>query len=115
MGLTQAAVHHEENNQSRKTVDANKQISDCYYQSVDSQESDHPNQVNENIVDKACDTVRDLAACDDVEKNDAFTSVEQNFQGDNGASDYHTSSDEWINAENQVKDVQAEQELPGQH
>jgi hypothetical protein len=45
MGLTQASVHHEENDQSRKTVDANKQISDCYYQSVDSQESDHLNQV----------------------------------------------------------------------
>jgi hypothetical protein len=64
--------------------------------------------VNENIVDKACDTVRDFAVCDDVEKNDAFTSVEQEFQGDIGASDYHTSSNKWINAENQVKDVQAE-------
>ena len=52
IGLTQAAVHHEENDQSRKIVDANKQISDHYYQSVDSQESDHLNQVNENIVDK---------------------------------------------------------------
>jgi hypothetical protein len=114
MGLTQAAVHHEENDQSRKTVDANEQISDRYHQSVDSQESDHLNQVNENIVNKSCDTVRDLAVCDDVEKNDAFTSVEQEFQGDIGASDYNTSSDDQINAENQVKDVQAEQELPGQ-
>jgi hypothetical protein len=82
------------NNQSRKTVDANKQISDCYYQSVDSQESDHLNQVNENMVDKACDTVLDLAVCDDVEKNDACSSVEQEFQGDIGASDYNKSSDE---------------------
>ncbi len=49
-----------------------------------------------------------------MEKNDAFTSVEQKFQGDIGASDYNTSSDERINAENQAKDVQAEQELPGQ-
>jgi hypothetical protein len=57
MRLTQAAVHHGENDQSRKTVDANKQISDCYYQSIHSQESDHLNQVNESIVDKACDTV----------------------------------------------------------
>ena len=57
IGLTQAAVHHGENDQSRKTVDANKQIFDCYYQSVDSQESDHPYQVNESIVDNACDTV----------------------------------------------------------
>ncbi len=60
MGLTQASGYHEENDQSRKTVDANEQISDHYYQSVDSQESDHLNQVNENIVDKACDTVGDL-------------------------------------------------------
>jgi hypothetical protein len=29
-----------------------------------------------------------------VEKNDAFTSVEQEFQGDIGASDYNISSDE---------------------
>jgi hypothetical protein len=77
MGLTQASAHHEENDQSRKTVDANEQISDHYYQSVDSQESDHLNQVNETVVDKACDTVGDLAVCDDVEKNDAFTSIEQ--------------------------------------
>jgi hypothetical protein len=62
--------------------------------SVDSQESDHLNQVNENIVDKACDTVRDLAVCDDVKKNDAFTSVEQEFQGGIGTSDCNTSSDE---------------------
>ncbi len=57
MGLTQAAVHHGENDQSRETVDANKQISDRYYQSVDSKESDHLNPVNESIFDKACDTV----------------------------------------------------------
>ncbi len=93
MGLTQAAVHHGGNDESRKTVDANKQIYHRYYQSVDSQESDHLNQLNENIVDKACDTVRDLAVFDDVEKNDAFTSVEQKFQGDIGASDYNTSYD----------------------
>jgi hypothetical protein len=30
--------------------------------------------------------------------NDACTSVEQEFQGDIGASDYNTSSDEQINA-----------------
>jgi hypothetical protein len=51
MRLTQAAVHHGENDQSRKTVDANKQISDCYYQSVDSKKSDHLKKVNESIVD----------------------------------------------------------------
>jgi hypothetical protein len=42
MGLTQAAVHHGTNAQSKKTADANKQISGRYYQSVDSQESNHP-------------------------------------------------------------------------
>ncbi len=45
-------------------------------------------------MDKACDTVRDLAIYDDREKNDAFTSVEQEFQGDIGVSDYNASSDE---------------------
>ncbi len=79
MGLAQATVHHGKNDKSRKTVDANKQISDCYYQSVDSQESNHLNKVNENIENKACDTVGDLPVHDDVEKNDAFTSVEQDF------------------------------------
>ncbi len=47
--------------------------------------------MNENIENKACDTVGDLAVCDDVKKNDAFTSVEQEFQGDIGASDYNIS------------------------
>jgi hypothetical protein len=84
-------------NQERQLMQK-KQISDCYCQSVDSQESDHLNQVNENIVDKACDTVREITVCDNVEKNGAFTSVEQEFQGDIGASDYNTSSDEQINA-----------------
>ena len=68
MGLTQVAVHHGINDQSRKTVDANKWISGRYYQSIHSQESDHLNQVNKSIVDKACDSVGDLAICDDVEK-----------------------------------------------
>jgi hypothetical protein len=113
--LTQDAVHHGTNDQSRKTVDANKQTSGCYYQSIHSQESDHLNQVNESIVDKACDTVGDLAMCGDVEKNDAFTSIEQESQGDIGVADYNTSSDEQIVAENQAKDVQGEQESPGQH
>ncbi len=87
--------------------------------------------MNENIENKACDSVGDLAVHDDGEKNNAFTSVEQVFQGDIGASDYNINSDEQINAENQAKDVQAEsifadssemkdtstlsgQELPGQ-
>jgi hypothetical protein len=71
--------------------------------------------VNESIADKACGTVGDLAICDDVEKNDAFTNIEQETQGDIGVSDCNTSFDEQIIAENQVKDVQDEQELPGQH
>jgi hypothetical protein len=50
--------------------------------------------VNESIVDKACDTVGDLAICDDVEKNDAFTSIRQESQGDIGVSDYNISFDE---------------------
>ncbi len=112
MGLTQAAVHHEENDQSRNIVDANKPISDPFYQYVDSKESDHLNKVNESIVDKACDTVGGLAICDDVEKNDAFKSIRQESQGDIGVSDYNTSSDELILAENQTKNVQDEQELP---
>jgi hypothetical protein len=87
--------------------------------------------VNDNTEHEACDTVGDLAVSDDVEMNDAFTSLEQEFQGDIGASDYHINSDEQINAENQAKDVQADsifadileikdtfmlsgQELPGQ-
>jgi hypothetical protein len=110
MGLTQAAVHHEENDQSRNIVDANELISDHYYQSVDSKESDRLNQVNESVVDKACDTVGDLAICDDVEKNDAFTSIRQESQGDIGVSNYNISSDEQIFAENQAKNVQDKQE-----
>ncbi len=49
--------------------------------------------MNESIVDKACDTVGDLTICDDVEKNDAFTSIEQKSQGGIGVADYNTSSD----------------------
>ncbi len=49
-----------------------------------------------------------------MKKNDAFTSIGQESQGDIGVSDYNTSSDEGIFAENQAKDVQDEQELPGQ-
>jgi hypothetical protein len=33
--------------------------------------------VNENIENKACDTVGNLAAYDDLEMIDAFTSIEQ--------------------------------------
>ncbi len=70
MGLTQAAVHHGKNDQSRKTVDANKQISDQYYQPVDSHKSDHVNKVNENVENKAGDVVGDLVVYDDLEKNE---------------------------------------------
>ncbi len=71
--------------------------------------------MNESIVDKACDTVGDLTICDDVEKNYAFTRIEQESQGDIGVADYNTSSDKRIISANQAKDVQDEQELPGQH
>jgi hypothetical protein len=67
------------------------------------------------VLDKACDTVGDSAICDDVEKNDAFTITEQESQGDIGVADYNTTSDEQIITENQAKDVQDEQELPGQY
>ncbi len=49
-----------------------------------------------------------------MEKNDAFTIIEQESQGDIGVAVYNTSSDERIIAENQANDVQDEQELPGQ-
>jgi hypothetical protein len=50
--------------------------------------------VNESILDKAFDTVGDLAICDDMEKNEAFTSIEQESQGGIGVADYNTKSDE---------------------
>ncbi len=53
-------------------------------------------------------TLKEAAVCDDVEKNDAFSRIEQEFQGDIGASDYNINPDEQNNAENQSKDVQAE-------
>jgi hypothetical protein len=68
----------------------------------------------ESVVDKACDTVGDLAICDDVEKNDAFTSIRQESQGDIDVSDYNIYWDEYFFAENQAKNVQDEQEYPGQ-
>jgi hypothetical protein len=132
MGLTQATVYRGKNDQSRKAVSANKHISCHYYQHVDSQESDHVNKVNENVENKAGDIVGDLVVNDDLEMNDASTSIDLEFQGNIGASDYNLDSDESCNVENQAKDVQAEsifadcpevkdtftlsgQELPGQH
>jgi hypothetical protein len=55
-GLTQAALHHGTNDQSRTTAEGN---SGCYFQDIDSQESNHPYQVNESILDNAGDTVRE--------------------------------------------------------
>ncbi len=52
--MTQASVHHGTNDQLRKTAE---QISGCYYQEIDCQESNHPYQVNESILDNAGDTV----------------------------------------------------------
>ncbi len=89
-GFKQAAVYHGKSvdDLSRKTVDANKQISGQYYQPVNSQESDHVNKVNEDVENKALDMVGDLVIYDDSEKNDVSTSVEQELQGDVGAYDY---------------------------
>jgi hypothetical protein len=43
-----------------------------------------------------------------------LTSIRQESQGDIGVSDYNISSDEQFFAENQAKNVQDKQELPGQ-
>ncbi len=64
--------------------------------------------MNKNVENKAGDIVGDLVVYDDLEMNDASTSVEQEFQGKIGASDNNIDSDEQINVENQAKDVQAE-------
>ncbi len=106
MGLTQAAVHHGTDDQSRKTAE---QISGCYYQSVDSQESDHPYQVNESIVDNACDTVgKDTSTLSAQElpgqcahDNDGVNSVDKatDVNGDSSKDSDHT-----IDAENMTVD-----------
>ncbi len=44
--------------------------------------------MNENVKNKAGDIVGDLVVYDDLGKNDASTSVEQEYQGDIGASNY---------------------------
>jgi hypothetical protein len=54
MGLKQAALHHGTNDQSRKTAEQN---SGHYFQDIDSQESNHPYQVNESILDNTGQTV----------------------------------------------------------
>jgi hypothetical protein len=80
--------------------------------------------VNEDVKNKAGDKVGDLVIHDNLEKNDASTSVEQELQADVGASDNaeldqvhmvnnahshaNTDSDEQINIGNQANDVQAE-------
>jgi hypothetical protein len=106
MRLTQAAVHHGENDQSRKTAEL---ISGCYYQSVDSQESDHPYQVNESIVDKACDTVeKDTFTLSGQElpgqrahDNDGVNSVDKatDVNGDPNKDSDHTIDAESMNVD----------------
>ncbi len=106
MGLTQAAVHHGTNDQSRKTAE---QISGCYYQSVDSQESDNPYQVNETIVDNACDTVgKGTSTLSGQElpgrrahDNDGVNSVDKATDANGDPS---KDSDHTINAENTTDD-----------
>jgi hypothetical protein len=44
--------------------------------------------VNEDVENNAGDIVGDLVVHDDLEKNDASTSIEQEYQGDISASDY---------------------------
>jgi hypothetical protein len=44
--------------------------------------------VNEDVGNKTHDIVGDLVVYDDLEKNDASTRIEQEYQGDIGASDY---------------------------
>ncbi len=51
--MTQAALHHGTNDQLRMTAEGN---SGRYFQDIDSQESNHPNQVIESILDNAGDT-----------------------------------------------------------
>ncbi len=53
-GLTQAALYHGTNDQLRMTAERN---SGRYFQDIDSEESNHPNQVIESILDNAGDTV----------------------------------------------------------
>ncbi len=106
MELTQAAVHHGTNDQSRKTAE---QISGHYYQSVDSQESDHPYQVNESIVDNACDTVgKDTSTLSGQElpgqrahDNDGVKSVDKPTDANGDPSN---NSDHTIDAENTTVD-----------
>ncbi len=43
--------------------------------------------MNENVESKAGDIIGDLVVNDDLEMNDASTSIEQEFQVDIGASD----------------------------
>jgi hypothetical protein len=56
-GLTQAALHHGTNDQLRLTAEAAERNSGHYFQDIDSQELNHPNQVNKKLLDNAGDTV----------------------------------------------------------
>ncbi len=79
--------------------------------------------MNKDVENEEGDMVGDLVVYDDLEKNDASTTVEQEYQGDIGASDYaeldqvhvvnnahshaNIDSDEQINVGNQANNVQA--------
>jgi hypothetical protein len=99
--LTQAAVHHGTNYQSRKTAE---QISGCYYQDIDSQESNHPYQVNESILDNAGNIVgKDTSTLSGEElpgqctkDNDGFNSVDKatDANGDPCKDSEHTDDAE---------------------
>ncbi len=62
--------------------------------------------MNENVVNKAGDIIGDLVVNDDLEMNEASTSIEQEFQADTGASVFNIDSGKQI--ENQLRDLQAE-------
>jgi hypothetical protein len=80
--------------------------------------------MNEDLENKANDKVGDLLIHDDLEENDASTSIEEELQADVGVFDNveldqvhavnnadshaNTDSDEQINVGNQTNDVQAE-------
>jgi hypothetical protein len=124
--IKHATAHHEFffDDQSRKKVDANTQISVHYYHPVNREESDHVNKVNEDVENKANDKVGDLLIHDDLEEIDASTNIEQELQADIGVSDNveldqvhgannadshaNTDSDGRINVGNQANDVPAE-------
>jgi hypothetical protein len=129
-GIKHATAHHEQNvvDQSREKVDANSQISVCYYHPVNNKKSYHVNKVNGDVINKANDKVADLLIHDNFEENDESKRIEQELQAEVGVfdnfkldqvpeannADSHasTDSDDRINRGNQANDEQAESMFP---